>query len=97
MRSQRAPAGRLVPLLPRCRGRHPLSRLGVLGVSSVEHQVPARHLRKLPVAIQATDSHRVCRLCLRSARGSSGPRRTVDPIGANRNGQNCSSLTCTRP
>ena len=38
-------------------------------------------------AVVAIDPHGVCRLCLRNAKGSRGPKNTFDPIGANRNGQ----------
>jgi hypothetical protein len=37
--------------------------------------------------VRAVDPHAVCRLCWRTASGSRGLRHTVDPIGANRNGQ----------
>lgn len=38
-------------------------------------------------AVRAIDAHDVCRLCWRNAGGSRGPNHTVDPIGANRHGQ----------
>ena len=83
----RSGPARSTRVAPAMRGAPPVTTLGCAGPAGRGTSNTRSAYCASCHAVRAIDAHEVCRLCWRNAGRSRGPDHTVDPIGANRHGQ----------